>query len=160
MGEDVQKTRRRPEEVLPAWEHVVSRAHQRPAEWAWAEQLLPKQRCPGEKPFSTSSKLLTKKYVNSFTSLHWSNHQIFLNSQTNKQYNSPTLVLPTYFQTLPWKVALAPQFELKKPSNKTPWFQLLLLLVHRCFGSWTYSGEVWGSSQVTFVWVMPAFSVL
>lgn len=33
-------------------------------------------------------------------------------------------------------------------------------LSNRCFGSWTFSGEVWGISQVTFVSVTPAFSAL
>lgn len=47
MGQDVQEARERPEEVLPAREHDVSGARQRPDERAGTEQLLPQQRRSG-----------------------------------------------------------------------------------------------------------------
>lgn len=63
MGEDVQKTWRRLEEILPARQHAVSCSNQRPAERAGAKQLFPQQRCSGDKLQATAKNTQLREII-------------------------------------------------------------------------------------------------
>lgn len=62
MGQVLQEAGGQPSEVVPAREHAVSGPHQRTAERAGAEQLLPQQRRAG-RSVAPSSLYVSAKYA-------------------------------------------------------------------------------------------------